>query len=169
MVKRLAINARNQAKPERLSQHLIPQIEALGLHDVERKLARRHRTIGKDLPAQRYGLPALKQPVQIDIGRDALGIAAGFEDRDGFIDVRQIGAGLRELLLVAHNDFEIWSRLCRSVVSVRISAIPTDLRAGGIRVLWRVRHNAGNCQLAIATRPSCNISQTENPRPLRFR
>jgi hypothetical protein len=44
----------DQAKPNRLGQHLISLVEALGLHDVEGELARRQRAFRQSLFAQRH-------------------------------------------------------------------------------------------------------------------
>jgi hypothetical protein len=62
--------------------------------------------------------------VHIDVRRERAGLAAHFEQGDAGIDVRQVGAGLRIRFSQCVIDERISARFDRSVVTVRISAIP---------------------------------------------
>jgi hypothetical protein len=115
----------DKAAADGLGENLVGLIQALGLHDVQGQLPRRERPLRQRREAQSSLLAASEQMMHINIGREALGVAAGFEDGNGGANMLAKSAracpSRRSYFSTAPA---ISSRLERSVVTVRISAMP---------------------------------------------
>jgi hypothetical protein len=89
----------------------------------------------------------------VHIGREALGIAAGLEDRNRRVDMRQVRRGLRYAPLVVGNRLSISAQRRDGAYLGHAENLGLD----GSEGLWRLRHDTGNN--CAAARPERRRSQ----------
>ena len=93
----------NETRRNRLGEYLVAGIETLRGHDSQGKLPGIERAAGEGFLAKIDRLAALEASMNIDVGRDFLGVAGGFKDRDCRRYVCKIGASLREFLFIVRD------------------------------------------------------------------
>ena len=81
---------------------------------------------------------AFEWPVNVHTFRHGLDIARRLENLVAGVHVRKVGAGCLSLI-----EATISSRIDRSMVTVRLSDMPSNVKANQRLFFWRLRHSTG--------------------------